>query len=164
VPESYAFQDQVLNRVLSDESKQYRFVYNLDSSGITLPINPRQTVRTPKSSCMPFNYQRDRDMRICKRATRLFSVLTLIFGVLVTVLPAHFLSAPRGCPHAVYHRAIHRGPCGSLPNLPLVISPARVARFEKFYHDELAMLSTIDFNSLSQEDKVTTSAQKLAYR
>jgi uncharacterized protein (DUF885 family) len=37
---------------------------------------------------------------------------------------------------------------------PLIISPAHVARFEKFYHDELAMLSTIDFNSLSQEDKV----------
>jgi len=37
---------------------------------------------------------------------------------------------------------------------PLIISPAHVARFEKFYHDELAMLATIDFNSLSQEDKV----------
>lgn len=37
---------------------------------------------------------------------------------------------------------------------PLVLSPAHVARFETFYKDELASLAAIDFNSLSQEDKV----------
>ena len=37
---------------------------------------------------------------------------------------------------------------------PLIISPAHVTRFERFYHDELAMLGTIDFNSLSHEDQV----------
>jgi hypothetical protein len=37
---------------------------------------------------------------------------------------------------------------------PLRISPAHTARFDRFYHDELATLAAIDFNALSQEDKV----------
>jgi hypothetical protein len=34
------------------------------------------------------------------------------------------------------------------------ISPVRIARFEKFYNDELALLTALDFPSLTQEDKV----------
>jgi hypothetical protein len=37
---------------------------------------------------------------------------------------------------------------------PLEISPSHIARFEKFYADELTSLSTLNFNSMSQEDKV----------
>jgi uncharacterized protein (DUF885 family) len=37
---------------------------------------------------------------------------------------------------------------------PLRLSPAHAARFNRFYHDELTNLAAIDFNSLSQEDKV----------
>ena len=36
----------------------------------------------------------------------------------------------------------------------VLISPLRTARFEKFYNDELAVLAAMDFDSLSQEDKV----------
>src|ERR1019366_2168707 len=82
-------------------------------------------------------------MWICKRATRLFSVLTVTFGVLCHGVAA--IPSPRNPADA-------RMPLTRTS--PLIISPAHVARFEKFYHDELAMLSAIDFNSLSQEDKV----------
>lgn len=34
------------------------------------------------------------------------------------------------------------------------ISPVRIARFEKFYNDELALLAEINFDALSEEDKV----------
>ena len=37
---------------------------------------------------------------------------------------------------------------------PLVLSPSHVARFEAFYNEQLASLATIDFDALSQEDKV----------
>jgi hypothetical protein len=37
---------------------------------------------------------------------------------------------------------------------PVMISPERAARFEKFYGDELAVLGAMDFDSFSQEDKV----------
>jgi hypothetical protein len=37
---------------------------------------------------------------------------------------------------------------------PLRLSPANSARFERFYDDELASLKSIDFDSLTQEDKV----------
>lgn len=37
---------------------------------------------------------------------------------------------------------------------PLHISPAHTTRFERFYNDELTSLKSIDFSSLSQEDKV----------
>jgi uncharacterized protein (DUF885 family) len=94
-------------------------------------------------------------MRICKRATRLFSVLTLMFGVLchgiAGTLPQRTPEDAR-MPSVIEQFTADRVALSRI--YPLVISPARVARFEKFYHDELTMLSTIDFNSLSQEDKV----------
>lgn len=34
------------------------------------------------------------------------------------------------------------------------ISPVRIARFEKFYSDELAVLEKMNFNTLSEDDKV----------
>jgi hypothetical protein len=37
---------------------------------------------------------------------------------------------------------------------PVIISSVRLARFEKFYTDEQATLGAIDFDALSQEDKV----------
>ena len=37
---------------------------------------------------------------------------------------------------------------------PLRLSHAHTARFDRFYRDELGTLAAIDFNSLSQEDKV----------
>lgn len=37
---------------------------------------------------------------------------------------------------------------------PLAISPAHIARFRHFYQDEATRLTAIDFESLSQEDKV----------
>jgi hypothetical protein len=37
---------------------------------------------------------------------------------------------------------------------PLRLSPTHAARFDRFYTGKLASLSSIDFNSLSQEDKV----------
>jgi hypothetical protein len=37
---------------------------------------------------------------------------------------------------------------------PLAISPSRMARFKKFYRDELSTLAEMDFDSFSQEDKV----------
>ena len=37
---------------------------------------------------------------------------------------------------------------------PLLISPIRMARFEKFDSDTLAQLSGMDFNALSEEDKI----------
>ena len=37
---------------------------------------------------------------------------------------------------------------------PLRLSPTRTARFERFYHEQLANLAMVDFAALSQEDKV----------
>jgi hypothetical protein len=37
---------------------------------------------------------------------------------------------------------------------PLAISPVHMARFEKFYRDELVTLSAVDFDTLSHEDQV----------
>jgi len=37
---------------------------------------------------------------------------------------------------------------------PVTISPARTARFEKFYNDTLAALAAIDFDALSHEDQI----------
>ena len=37
---------------------------------------------------------------------------------------------------------------------PVAISSVRIARFEKFYADEQAMLEAIDFDELSHEDKI----------
>lgn len=37
---------------------------------------------------------------------------------------------------------------------PVTISPVRFTRFEKFYNDESAMLAAMDFDQLSEDDKV----------
>jgi hypothetical protein len=94
-------------------------------------------------------------MWICKRATRLFSVLTVTFGGLchgVAAIPSPRNPADARMPSVIEQFTADR--MALTRTYPLLISPAHVARFEKFYHDELAMLGTIDFNSLSQEDKV----------
>jgi len=43
---------------------------------------------------------------------------------------------------------------------PVRVSPERMARFDKFYGDELATLRAMDFDALSQEDKVDYLALK----
>ncbi len=94
-------------------------------------------------------------MWICKRATRLFSVLIVMFVVLchgVAATPSPRNPADASMPSVIEQFTADR--MALARTYPLIISPAHVARFEKFYHDELAMLGTIDFNSLSQEDKV----------
>ena len=94
-------------------------------------------------------------MWICKRATRLFSILTLTFGLLgrgVAATPSTGNPADTRMPSVIEQFTADR--MALTRSYPLVISPSHVTRFEKFYHDELAKLSTIDFNSLSQEDKV----------
>src|SRR5207248_9643743 len=37
---------------------------------------------------------------------------------------------------------------------PVGIAPARMARFQKFYDDELAMLAAMNFDKLSQDDQI----------
>ena len=37
---------------------------------------------------------------------------------------------------------------------PVAISPVRIARFQKFYTDEQAMLETIDFDAIPHQDQV----------
>src|SRR5258708_11422507 len=37
---------------------------------------------------------------------------------------------------------------------PLTIAPARMARFQKFYDDELAMLAAMNFDKLSEDDQI----------
>src|SRR5271154_3057288 len=37
---------------------------------------------------------------------------------------------------------------------PVAISPARMARFQKFYEDELAMLAAMNFEKLSEDDQI----------
>src|SRR5580698_8225919 len=37
---------------------------------------------------------------------------------------------------------------------PLIIAPARMERFEKFDNDELALLATMNFDKLTEEDQV----------
>jgi uncharacterized protein (DUF885 family) len=44
---------------------------------------------------------------------------------------------------------------------PVVISPERITRMEKFYRDELAMLAGMDFDRLSHEDQVDYVLLKL---
>ena len=37
---------------------------------------------------------------------------------------------------------------------PVTISPARMARFQRFYDDELAMLAAMNFDKLSEDDQI----------
>src|ERR1700722_14733198 len=37
---------------------------------------------------------------------------------------------------------------------PVVVAPARMARFEKFDNDKLAILAAMDFDRLSEEDQI----------
>ena len=83
-----------------------------------------------------------------------FSLLAVLSGLLghaAAALPAPQSSADR-MPSVVEQFTADR--MALTRSYPLLISPSHVARFEKFYHDELAMLGAIDFNSLSQEDRV----------
>ena len=37
---------------------------------------------------------------------------------------------------------------------PVIIAPARIARFERFDNDKLAMLAAMDFDKLAEEDQI----------
>jgi uncharacterized protein (DUF885 family) len=92
-------------------------------------------------------------MGICKRAARLFTVL--MFGLLCQAVGA--IAAPRNPADARMPSIIEQFTADRMAltrSYPLIISPSHVARFERFYHDELAMLGSIDFSSLSHEDQV----------
>jgi len=94
-------------------------------------------------------------MEICNQAVPLFLVLIVIFGI-----PGRAVAAEpvlRSSAGAVMQSVVEQFTADRMAltrSYPLAISPTHVARFEKFYHDELAMLGTLDFDSLSQEDKV----------
>ena len=91
-------------------------------------------------------------MRIFRRTARLFSFLTLLSGVLC------YAAAPKPAPVAAIMPSLITQFSADRMSLsrayPLALSPTHVARFETFYHDELAILAALDFNSFSQEDKV----------
>lgn len=91
----------------------------------------------------------------CKRTTRLFSIVTVVFGLLcheASALPAPHNSNEARMPSVIEQFTADR--MALTRSYPLIMSPSHVVRFERFYHDELTMLGKIDFSSLSQEDKV----------
>ena len=94
-------------------------------------------------------------MWICKRTIRLFPVVTIMLGYVGQGIAA--IPAPRNPADARMPSVIEQFTADRIAlsrSYPLTISPAHAERFEKFYHDELAMLGTIDFPSLSHEDRV----------
>ena len=95
-------------------------------------------------------------MSMCEKAIRVFCVWMIVLaGMAEKAVAAPTVSSgsasPRMPPIIEQFTADRMALTRSYP---LSFSPSHVARFERFYHDELAILATIDFNSLSQEDKV----------
>ena len=93
-------------------------------------------------------------MGMYDRATQLFSVSIVVFGSVLQLgaaAPAHTSAEPR-MPHIIEQFSADRMALNRA--YPLSISPSHMARFEKFYTDELSALGAIDFSSLSQEDRV----------
>lgn len=89
----------------------------------------------------------------CRSEIRRFSVLMLLCGGGLTAAakPAAPGAEPR-MPSIVEQFSADRMALSR--TYPLTISTSHFVRFEKFYRDELAMVTTIDFSGLSQEDKV----------
>ncbi len=93
-------------------------------------------------------------MRISYRASHLLSLLALSSNLLCHATTAKKTSANS---HPTMSSLIERLSADEMSlerAYPLRLSPAHTARFNRFYHDELATLAAIDFNALSQEDKV----------
>ncbi len=93
-------------------------------------------------------------MRISYRASNVLSILALCCSLLCHAeTPKETAASPR--PNMASLIEIFSADEMSLERAyPLRLSPAHAARFNRFYHDELTNLAAIDFNSLSQEDKV----------
>jgi hypothetical protein len=102
-------------------------------------------------------------MRISCPASRLLSILTVSSSLL-----CHASSAATSAREAP-HKSTIDSTQTRMPSVieifsadeeslqrayPLRLSPTHTARFERFYRDQLAMLAGIDFDALSQEDKV----------
>jgi uncharacterized protein (DUF885 family) len=95
-------------------------------------------------------------MSICEKAIRVFRVWTILLtGVAQNACAAPTVASsfisPR-MPSLIEQFTADRMALNR--SYPISFSPSHAARFEQFYNDELATLRTIDFNSLSQEDKV----------
>jgi uncharacterized protein (DUF885 family) len=97
-------------------------------------------------------------MSIFGRTTALFAMGAAIFGIAIGPAPAPAQRVATDAAAAGRMPAIVEKYTADRMNLnrtyPLAISPAHVERFDKFYHDNLALLAAMDFNSMSQEDKV----------
>jgi hypothetical protein len=92
-------------------------------------------------------------MRICPRVLWVFFVSAALSGTLVHAAPA----APSTDSNARMPSLIEQFSADRMSlnrAYPLSISPSHMARFTKFYQDELVTLSAVDFNALSQEDRV----------
>lgn len=97
-------------------------------------------------------------MSVFGRTTALFAMGAAIFGIAIGPAPAPAQRVATDAAAAGRMPAIVEKYTADRMNLnrtyPLAISPAHVERFDKFYHDNLALLAAMDFNSMSQEDKV----------
>jgi len=94
-------------------------------------------------------------MQVWMRAVRLLSLSGFLFAITCHAAPAK--PAPHNASEAVMPAVIEQFSADRMGlgrTYPLAISPSHIARFEKFYADELASLAAIDFNALSHEDRV----------
>ncbi len=93
-------------------------------------------------------------MRIYRKIAHALPALSILLGLPGQAVAANPPATPpeRRMPSIIEQYTADRN--GLTRTYSLAISPAAVARFEKFYGDELAMLATIDFNSLNQDDRV----------
>ncbi len=78
-------------------------------------------------------------------------ILGIIYGTssFASTLP---VADARQMPHLIEQYTADRMSLNRI--YPVIIAPARMARFEKFDDDELAMLAAMDFDKLSQDDQI----------
>jgi hypothetical protein len=94
-------------------------------------------------------------MQVCKQAIQMLFLSTLLF--VFTCHAATAKSAPHSASDARMPSVIEQFTADRMSlgrTYPLAISRSHMERFEKFYRDELAVLAAIDFNTLSQDDRV----------
>lgn len=99
-------------------------------------------------------------MRISYRSGRLLSTLAISSSMLCSASPASAFAQSKAGSNSVQPRMpsvieVFTADEMSLERAyPLDLSPAHRTRFERFYNDELTSLHSIDFDSLSHEDKI----------
>jgi hypothetical protein len=94
-------------------------------------------------------------MQVCKQAIQMLFLSTLLFVFTchaATAKPAPHSASDARMPSVIDQFTADR--MSIARTYPLAISPSHMERFEKFYRDELAVLAAIDFNALSQDDRV----------